>query len=332
MKFVSLGGINEHGRNSFYLEGESKRILLDCGLSEKNELPHFEKIEVPTIDYLFLSHSHLDHTGAIAELMKRGFKGKIVSSKETADCIHLESNNIFYPELLKETWVDSEISVTARRSGHCFGSLSFEIEMEKKKVIYTGDYLEDSVFQVDELRNLKADFAIVDGCYEKENGYQENKNRFLRLLKSRKGNVLLPLPKNGRNMDVISLLNQNHLPYRILGKGFFIENEETYMKSMIDIQQADNSRILLFTDSQLEDIHSRKIVNSYSDADIIFTGTIDEGSYADYVFKNRKNAFFSRINVHQTREEAYQLISQNHFSHSIIFHNRFTKEKEELEF
>ncbi len=204
--------------------------------------------------------------------------------------------------------------------------------MEKKKIIYTGDYLERSVFQADELRNLKADFAIVDGCYEKENSYQENKDRLLRLLKTRKGNVLFPLPKNGRNMDVISLLNQNHLPYRILGKGFFIENEETYLKSKIEIQKADNSRILLFTDPQLEDIHSREIVDHYSDADIIFTGTIDEGSYADYVFKNRKNAFFSRINVHQTKEEAYQLISQNHFSHSVIFHNRFTEEKEELEF
>ncbi len=331
MKFISLGGINEHGRNCFYIEG-TRKILLDCGLSEKNEIPYLDKIDVSSLNYLFLSHSHLDHTGAIHELLNRGFKGKIISSKETIDCIHLEYSDILETRLLQKTNLDSSISYYARRSGHCFGSLSYEIEMDDERIIYTGDYLEDGVFQVDRIRDVKADFAIVDGCYENENGYLDNLRVFLTLLQSLKGKVILPLPKNGRNMDMIDLLNQNRLPYQIMGDRFFIENEEEYLKKTIRIQEEKDAEIILIVDPQLSNRQSRDIVDSYSDANIIFTGTIDENSYSDYLMKNRKNVYFSRVNVHETHGEANRLISMNQFFHSVIFHNKFTKEKEEFEF
>lgn len=67
-----------------------KKILLDCGLyqghdkdmKEFNSTWYFDPAE---IDYLILSHAHIDHTGRVPKLVKDGFKGKIISTHATRD-------------------------------------------------------------------------------------------------------------------------------------------------------------------------------------------------------------------------------------------------------
>lgn len=207
-----------------------------------------------------------------------------------------------------------------------------ELSFEDKPLLYTGDYLEDSVFKVDPIRNRKADLAIIDGCYLKEECYQDNLIRLRLLLEELEGKTILPLPKNGRSMDVIDLLNQNGLDYQIHGKSFFIENTKTYLKHDIPIHPKKNGDIILIQDPQLKDPISRKTVDSYPNANLIFTGTIDRGSYSDYLLHHRKNTFFSRVNVHQTLKEAEDLAKKNAFSNVIYFHNPNLLEKTELEF
>ena len=327
MIFISLGGVNEHGRNCFFFQGEKKSFLFDCGLSEKGEYPHFEKIDVSKVDYLFLSHSHLDHTGAIKELIKRGFKGIILASKETMDCINLKYEKSVCLTPLVKLVLDDDVSVLPRRSGHCFGSLSFELSAENKKIIYTGDYLENSIFRVDPIRDVNADFALVDACYSKELSYEENRIELFSLLSSIKGNIILPLPKNGRSMDVISLLNDKKIPFQIKGNGFFHENGKEYLKRNVLIKEDDDASLILMDDPQLDKKESRDIIDAYPSAHLIFTGTIDEGSYASFLMKNRKNTCFRRINVHQSVDEAKRLISLNHFKNSVLFHNKNLSEK-----
>ncbi len=66
------------------------RILLDCGMyqgmgqqtDELNRHFGFNPIE---IDYLLLSHAHIDHSGLIPKLVKEGFKGKIMCTPATKD-------------------------------------------------------------------------------------------------------------------------------------------------------------------------------------------------------------------------------------------------------
>lgn len=67
-----------------------KQILLDCGLfqgkgSEAGKLNAEWGFEPSTIDYVFLSHAHIDHSGLLPKLVKDGYKGKIFCTPATAD-------------------------------------------------------------------------------------------------------------------------------------------------------------------------------------------------------------------------------------------------------
>jgi metallo-beta-lactamase family protein len=66
------------------------KILLDCGMfqgSEQLERLNFEKFQYnpEDIDFLILSHAHIDHSGRIPKLVKEGFKGRIITTNATFD-------------------------------------------------------------------------------------------------------------------------------------------------------------------------------------------------------------------------------------------------------
>ncbi len=69
IKITPLGGGCEVGRSCILLEIKDKKILLDCGIhpSETSlaSLPFFDKIDTKEIDFLLITHFHLDHCGAL---------------------------------------------------------------------------------------------------------------------------------------------------------------------------------------------------------------------------------------------------------------------------
>lgn len=75
---------------NFLLESPSTKILIDCGLVqgikesyEENTKP-FE-YDVKSIDFLFITHAHLDHIGRVGKIVKDGFNGVIYSTPETKE-------------------------------------------------------------------------------------------------------------------------------------------------------------------------------------------------------------------------------------------------------
>ncbi|SHK29235.1 MBL fold metallo-hydrolase RNA specificity domain-containing protein [Thermocrinis minervae] len=70
----------------FLLEASGKRILIDCGMfqgleEEKNYQPL--PFDPRTIDYLILTHAHIDHCGRLPLLVKEGFKGTLLCTEPT---------------------------------------------------------------------------------------------------------------------------------------------------------------------------------------------------------------------------------------------------------
>ena len=65
------------------LEINGKRILVDCGLQQgRDELDNAMFAFNPgDIDILLVTHAHIDHTGRIPLLVKRGFTGRILTTR-----------------------------------------------------------------------------------------------------------------------------------------------------------------------------------------------------------------------------------------------------------
>ncbi len=88
MNIRFLGAVKGVTGSSHLIQFKDKKILLDCGMYQgKDEDLNIEEFEVnpADIDMLFLSHSHIDHSGRIPLLVKNGFKGEIYCSKPTYD-------------------------------------------------------------------------------------------------------------------------------------------------------------------------------------------------------------------------------------------------------
>ncbi len=67
-----------------------KKLLLDCGLfqgkgDETDELNKYFGFEPGEVDYLILSHAHIDHCGLIPKLIKEGYKGVVYATPATKD-------------------------------------------------------------------------------------------------------------------------------------------------------------------------------------------------------------------------------------------------------
>ena len=87
MKLTFIGADHEVTGSCHYLEIAGKRLTIDCGLEQGADI--YENEELPCaaadLDYVFLTHAHIDHSGRIPKLYNEGFKNKIYAHKATCD-------------------------------------------------------------------------------------------------------------------------------------------------------------------------------------------------------------------------------------------------------
>ena len=88
MRVTFLGGAEIVTGSCFLIETEQKKFLVDCGLFQGKEEELNNKpfdFDVKDIDFVVLTHAHIDHSGRIPMLVKEGFKGPIYATKATTD-------------------------------------------------------------------------------------------------------------------------------------------------------------------------------------------------------------------------------------------------------
>lgn len=83
MQLTFLGATHEVTGSCFYLTACGKKIVIDCGMEQGPN--YFENQEIPVaageVDYVLLTHAHIDHSGMLPLLCKNGFSGEIHSDR-----------------------------------------------------------------------------------------------------------------------------------------------------------------------------------------------------------------------------------------------------------
>ncbi len=94
MKLSFHGAAGDVTGSCHLVEAAGRRILVDCGLFQGSRELHEENAEPfgfdpAAIDFLLLTHAHLDHCGRIPLLAKRGFRGEIITTAASRDLARL---------------------------------------------------------------------------------------------------------------------------------------------------------------------------------------------------------------------------------------------------
>ena len=90
MKITFYGAACTTTGSMHLVEAAGKRILLDCGLYQGRRKEAFEKnrhlpFDAATIDYVILSHAHIDHSGNLPQLVRQGFRGRVFARQATVE-------------------------------------------------------------------------------------------------------------------------------------------------------------------------------------------------------------------------------------------------------
>ncbi len=93
MKIRFLGAARKVTGSCYHLVTDGTQILVDCGMHQGKDADALNRepfhFDPAVIDYLILSHAHLDHSGLIPKLVADGFKGRILATSATAELVEI---------------------------------------------------------------------------------------------------------------------------------------------------------------------------------------------------------------------------------------------------
>ena len=264
MKLTFYGGTGTVTEANFLLEPtKNLKLLIDCGIMQGTSLSDsFNRDPFPynpeEINFLLVTHAHMDHIGRIPKLVKDGFRGRILSTPPTKDLAVvlfddalsiLDSNarktGISAPydkqdvEKALSLWETVEyhktfdlgggISTYLRDSGHILGSAMVEINNGKIKVVFTGDLGNSPSLLLKDTEEIKdANYIIMESVYGDRNHEpkEERKSKLKEIIKDTiKNKKLLIIP-------AFSLERTQMLLYEM--NGFFEKNELAQIPVFLD--------------------------------------------------------------------------------------------------
>ena len=209
MKIKFIGGAGTVTGSKTLVESNGIRILIDCGqfqgIKPLREL-NWEPLPIlpSSIDFVLLTHGHLDHCGWLPRLVNQGFEGKIYCTSPTKDITKLilldsakiqeeeankaneehyskhdiaeplytvaQAEKVFpYFRIIKTNEIinlDAEISVVFSNAGHIIGACTIELSLENKTLVFSGDIGRDNDLLVfPPVKPKKADYVFLESTY-----------------------------------------------------------------------------------------------------------------------------------------------------------------------
>lgn len=259
-----LGGCQEVEGACYLLEVNKEKILVDCGSQEKETFEFHEFPFNPSqIKAVILTHAHLDHSGRLPLLYKKGFRGKIYATPPTKDFVEKllldalkileekaerEKEQLPYSlkeiegvmklfetrEYYQETEITPHLSFIFYNAGHILGSaiVLVKIKLAKKEisVVFSGDLGNPYNLLLPETDLLtEGDYCLIESTYGDRVHEEPEKRRDLledviEETISQRGVLMIPVFALERTQEILFELNELVVNQRIPQIPIFIDS------------------------------------------------------------------------------------------------------------
>jgi len=251
-----LGGTREVGRIAITVKTEKTQVLLDYG-AMLDHTPGFPMhVQPKDVDAIILSHSHLDHSGAIPIFYVHGNK-PLYTNRVTvelnqlliSDFIHLSSYYLPFEYLELKTMTNNSIHVDFdaeqkvgdiafqfKNAGHIPGSVQPLIEAGGKRILFTGDF---NLIETRLLPGAKMDYGDLDVVIIESTYATEEHTERMKLEKDfvdactevteKGGTALVPAFGVGRSQELACVLAAHHFEYPVTMDGMARDVSRVFM-------------------------------------------------------------------------------------------------------
>ncbi|WP_455503907.1 MBL fold metallo-hydrolase RNA specificity domain-containing protein [Blautia sp.] len=106
MKITFIGATHEVTGSCYYLEAAGKKFLVDCGMEQGPNYYENKDIPVPAgdLDFVLLTHAHMDHSGNLPALYAKGFKGPIYATEATCNLCDIMLRDSAHIQMFEAEW------------------------------------------------------------------------------------------------------------------------------------------------------------------------------------------------------------------------------------
>ena len=316
MKLTFLGAAGEVTGSCYLVEAGATRFLIDCGMFQGGRAADYRNrhfaFDPRHIDFVLLSHAHIDHSGLIPKLVAAGFRGPVYATRATCDLLgvmlpdsgHLQEREAerdgkapLYKEKdardslrrLKaveygtELRPHSSVQCVFRDAGHILGSAILEIRVGGTKLVFSGDLGQpDRPIVADPTPVRSADVLLVESTYGDRNhkSYVQTLDEIAfaitDTLSSHRGNVVIPSFAVGRTQEILHILGRLRREGRIPCADVYVDSPMALAATRVTLKYAELPDLddVRFTESLEE---SRRINSVRSGAIIISASGMCEG-------------------------------------------------------
>lgn len=106
MKITFIGATHEVTGSCYYLEAAGHKFLVDCGMEQGPD--YYENTEIPValgeIEFVLLTHAHIDHSGNLPAIYAKGFKGPVYATEATCNLCDIMLRDSAHIQMFEAEW------------------------------------------------------------------------------------------------------------------------------------------------------------------------------------------------------------------------------------